>query len=153
MPQHKTRKQLRQESETARAKLAVIETPEGFARLIHNAQRKDDAFKDAVSAELKRLAEAELEATGDLQQGLQDAVDVSGDDEPGVGGLAWLLDDDQGVVTDLSVSIEPHTTYRVRHVSGNVLANSLTATPNGDELTSLAAAQGVLVSDLSIEPE
>jgi len=144
MPQHKTRKQLRPEGEKAHqalAALAALDTPEGLARLIFDKQRgASDAFRDAVEAELERLADAELEATaGELEAALDEVAEAAGE---------------EGEESDAAPAVvEPAATYRVRHVSGSVIANSLTATPTGDELATLARSQGVLVSDLSIEPE
>jgi len=141
MPQHKTRKQLRLEGEAAQKALAALDTPEGLARLIFDKQRgADEAFRDAVEAELERLAEAELEATaGELEAALDEVTEAAGE---------------EGEESDAAPAIVEHAaTYRVRHVSGNVLANSLRAEPGLVTLMSIAHVNSVSYDDLSVERE
>jgi hypothetical protein len=141
MTRHKTRKQLRLEGEAAQkalAALAALDTPEGLARLIFDKQRgADEAFQNAVAAELERLAEAELEATaGELEAALDEVAEAAGEENDAAPAV-----------------VEPAATYRVRHVSGNVIANSLRAEPVPSLVMYIAHVNSVNYGDLSVEPE
>lgn len=51
---HKSRKELRLEASTAAQELAQLKTPEGIAAYLY-AKKDDEAFADALNAELSRL--------------------------------------------------------------------------------------------------
>lgn len=73
MPQHKTRKQLRVEGETAARELAELKTPEGLARFMFSMQG-DDAFEDAFRAEIERIAkDAETQAEAAAAAAVEEA--------------------------------------------------------------------------------
>lgn len=55
MPQHKTRKQIRQDLANAQAELATLKSPEGLARYMISL-KGDEAFEEAFQAEIEKIA-------------------------------------------------------------------------------------------------
>ena len=72
--QHKTRKQLRQDSEAVAAELAALKSPEGLARFIFS-KGDDEEFETAFRAEIEKLSsDARLAAEG-AEEDAQENVD------------------------------------------------------------------------------
>jgi len=58
MPQHKTRKQIRQETAAVTAELNTLKSPEGIADYVYS-KRDDEDFEEKLHARFRALRDAE----------------------------------------------------------------------------------------------